>query len=311
MPRKYQLTLTSSLVDEFAPDLIRTITENAADGTIDAEVSLVANLATDILKGRFEHYDKEDFYRRLEYVRSLVKNTIFFDSNELYSIGKGWRRGHDEKLRGILREINPNSVLNLGYMLIISEILWKAIPIVTLHPGTPKIGPVGIWPEVMQQQAERPLKDIGELKELELPKEKVAAILGKPEYKAGGMLLLVDDTIDRGPVISYYDFSLTSPLLLELFWIVGNVARDKGIEEARKTGEYRLLVNTIRDYQYPGENPLNLLSYNKLTHDRWKIENRKLYVKENRLWVPHPDGYCLNQEIGEWSRKRGIKSLIR
>lgn len=307
MSRKYQLVLTSSLVDEeFAPDLIHGITENVANGTIDAELTLIANLATEvkILKEQFGHYDEKDFYRRYEYVKGIVKNSIFFDSNEFYRTGKGWRRRHDERLQGILSEIKPDSVLNLGYMLLISEVLWKAFPIVTLHPAIPEVGPVGVWPKVMQEQAERPLKEIGALKESKLPEEKVTHILRKGGYKAGGMLLLVDDTIDRGLVISYYDFSLTSPELLQLFWIVANVTRDRGIEEARKTEEYRQVVKTIRDYQYPGEKPLIFFTYDGLTHDRQKI------ARKDGLWAPQPSGYCLNKEIGEWLRERGVKSLI-
>ncbi len=307
MSRKYQLVLESSLVDEeFAPDLIRTITENATNGTIDAELTLVANLATNILKGRFEHYDEKDFYRRWEYVRSLVKNSIFFNSDEFHQSGKGWRSRHDEALKGILSDIKPDSVLDVGYMLLISEILWQAFPTVNLHPAIPRIGPVGTWPEVMREQAERPLEEIGnmEFKGLSCPREKIADILNKREYRAGGMLLLVDDTIDRGPPVSYYEFPLTSPELLQLFWVIARTAGNYGIEKARNTAQYGQLVKVIRNYQYPGEKPLIIHTYNRLTHGRQKIE------REDGLWVPHPGKYCLNQEVGEWLKESGIVSLI-
>lgn len=308
--KKYKLVLESNLVDdEFAPDLIRTITENVDNGTIDAEVTLVAKLATEILQGQFKGYNEINFYDRFNSLKNLA-NSVVFNSDKFYRIGNEWERKHDTELKKLLSKIKPDSILKLGDMLITSDILWKEFPMLNLHPAPPEVGPVGKYPNVMEIYVKRILKEIRK-EEPPLTDEKLVSILDKREHGTGGMLFLVDHTIDRGPVISWYDFPLTSPELLQLFWSVGSIAMKYGTSVAENVREYRQIIDKIRDYQYPGENPLTILTYNKLTHGKWKIENRRLYIREDNSWIEYPNGYCLNQEIGEWLKERRIESLVR
>jgi folate-dependent phosphoribosylglycinamide formyltransferase PurN len=317
MSKKYKLVIKSSLVDDYAPDLIRNMVEN-----VDADITIIANLATKVkaVKREFEKtYNEKKFEDRCEHVKSFA-NVEFFDSNKFYENRSGWKSEHDGILLGMLKEINPDSVFDIGYMIINSDELWQTFLMPNLHPAIPEIGPKGMWTNVMEQQAERPLEEIGKMGNC--PDIELAGILGKREYRAGGMVSLLDWVIDRGPVISWYEFSLDSPELLRLFRSVSNIVGKYGIETARRINEYPKLGNEIRRCQYEGENPLIILSYKKFVDGEWKIvesdegenkyyKNRTLYVKENGLWKPYPNGYCMNREIGEWLRERGIKSLIK
>lgn len=298
----YKLGILTSLYDDYAPQLLETIDENIDNGTIVAEPFLVCNLLSTV--------KEDDFNRRLDKVKEfkhLGKNIMLFPSKDFKCTHPQWREEHDLALKEKLP--HADSYLNIGYMQIMTGILYDSLDIVNLHPAIPEVGPIGIWTKVMQEQAERVVKEITEVKSV----EEIVKVLDKRENKAGGMLHFVTSIPDRGPVISYYEFSLTSPSLLLLFYQLSLKSKEKSLEDVKKeilwqrlAGEYGL----IRREQFKAENPLIILTYNRLTHDRWKIENRKLYVKENNSWTPYPNGYCLNREIGEWLEERGIKSLI-
>ncbi len=298
----YKLAILTSLYDDYAPQLLKTIDENIDSGIIVAEPFLICNQLLNV--------KKEDFERRLETVRQLKhlgKYIMIFPSKDFKSEDPKWRDYHDSVLKEKLPE--ANSYLNVGYMQFMTSILYDSFDIVNLHPAIPEVGPIGIWTKVMKEQAERPLIEI-----IERGIEEIDNVLKGRKNKAGGMLHLVTTEPDRGPVISYYDFTLTSPTMCSLFQKLAIELEDKSFKDVEKGEYWQALAGQtgeIRKEQFKGEEPLIIFTYNKLTRDNWKIENRMLYVKENDSWTPYPNGYCLNQEIGQWLKERRIEGLIK
>jgi folate-dependent phosphoribosylglycinamide formyltransferase PurN len=208
-----------------------------------------------------------------------------------------WRIEYDRQMLKLLRK--ADSYLNVGYMQIIGPEILRTIDIINLHPAIPAIGPVGMWPGVMKEQAQRPLPYLLKLKEV--TKKDISKVMNISRNKAGGMLHIATEELDRGPVISWYEFALTSPKLNKLWLKAVRGYKDK---------EFNLTINAlaeeIRAEQFKGEEPLILLTYKNLTRGDWEIRNKKLYIDGMEC----QGGYCLNREIGIFLRERGIESLI-
>jgi len=316
MAQKNLILLSSLVDDEFAPDLIKTIDENVANGTINADVTAICNKATNILRKREDlKYTDEDFFRRLGYIKNLKNiKTRFLDSDSYYESGKGWKIQHDEELAKLLSETGYDFIQNLGYMLIVS----KDLRIINLHPGIPEVGPIGMYPDVMQEQALRALFATASIEGIEhYPtesfQEQITERLNQRFNKVGGMLHFLGPEPDRGrPVVSYYEFALESPELIEYFVELAKQLRLISLKEVKRSELWQRVAGPdgeIRKLQYPGENPLILTTYDMLTHDRGRITDT-LEVYEDDLWTPKPDGYNMNKEVGQWLRERNIPTLI-
>jgi hypothetical protein len=180
-------------------------------------------------------------------------------------------------------------------MQILSAEILNALDVLNLHPAIPQIGPIGMWPKVMEEQALRPLPYL-----LAVPHEKLAQeipeIMSISYLKAGGMLHIATEQTDRGPVISWYEFPLSSERLKELWIAVTARVRAEGLERVRREPIWKELVHQIRREQFQYETPLILLTLAKLSAGLWEIRERTLYIDGQ----PYPHGYCLNQEIARF-----------
>lgn len=77
-----------------------------------------------------------------------------------------WRKAFDESILDALKEQEePDIVVFAGYMLIVSEKLCNAFPIINLHPALPG-GPKGSWQEVIREYMEKEAKQIGAMMHL-------------------------------------------------------------------------------------------------------------------------------------------------
>jgi folate-dependent phosphoribosylglycinamide formyltransferase PurN len=300
--KSFQFGILTSLHDDDAVALLRHIDGALASGRIRADVPCV-------LCNVSEHPADERLARRIAAVKALkfLNRLIFFPSRlfqpELREQARTdpklldqWRAEHD---RAILRLL-PHEVklyLSVGYMQILSAELLNALDVLNLHPAIPQIGPIGMWPKVMEEQAERPLPYL-----LAVPYEHLAheipQIMSISYLKAGGMVHIATEQTDRGPVISWYEFPLSSKRLTQLWLEVVALVRAQGLEHVKREPLWRELVQQIRREQFAGETPLLVLTLEKLSRGVWEIRERTLYIEGQ----PYPHGYCLNREIATFSR---------
>jgi folate-dependent phosphoribosylglycinamide formyltransferase PurN len=299
----YRLGILTSLYDDYAVELLERIDQAVAEGFIQAEIPFV-------LCNRGRGFSAEVDRRiaaveRLKHAGELITfSSRDFEPELRAQDRERWRLLHDREVLEILPK--ADSYLNVGYMQLIGAEMIARLDIVNLHPALPWLGPVGIWPKVMEEQAERPLPYLSAIKQEEL-REALPKIMEISWNRAGGMLHLVSEEPDRGPVLSWYELSLTSPRLNELWLRAAEVLHHESLEAFKGTELWQKLVGEIRQEQFKGEEPLILLTYRKLSLGEWEIKDRRLWIGGREL----PGGYCLNREIGEYLKDQGVESLIQ
>lgn len=295
--KRFQFGILTSLHDDDAVALLRDLDSALASGRLPAHVPCVlCNIP--------EHPSDEDLARRIEAVKALhfLNTLIFFPSREFQrelreqgrkdpKLLERWRTEHD---RALLQLLPPDVrlYLSVGYMQIISSELLNILDILNLHPAIPHMGPIGMWPAVMKEQAERPLRYLLAVPSERLAKE-IPQIMNISYLKAGGMLHLATEQTDRGPVISWYEFPLASEKLTKLWIEVAALVRVQGLESARREPIWEELVSAIRREQFRGETPLLILTLERLSRGLWEIREKTLYIEGS----PYLHGYCLNREI--------------
>ncbi len=295
--KKFQFGILTSLHDDDAVTLLRALDGALASGQINAEVPCV-------LCNVPERPSEKELAQRIEAVKALsyFRKLIFFPSREFApelraqarqdpKLLARWRAEHDRALLQLLPQ-GVKLYLSVGYMQILSAEILNALDVLNLHPAIPQIGPIGMWPKVMEEQALRPLPYL-----LAVPPEKLAQeipeIMNISYLKAGGMLHIATEQTDRGPVISWYEFPLSSERLTKLWVQVTELVRSEGLERVRREPIWKELVQQIRREQFQYEMPLILITLAKLSAGLWEIRERTLYIDGQ----PYPHGYCLNREI--------------
>ncbi len=293
----FQFGILTSLHDDDAVTLLRALDRAFASGRITAHVPCV-------LCNVPERPSDKSLALRVEAVKALKfpKELIFFPSREFQpelrkrartdpKVLDRWRTEHDRALLKLLPQ-GVRLYLSVGYMQILSAEILDALDVLNLHPAIPALGPIGMWPKVMEEQAERPLPYL-----LAVPQERLAheipKIMNISYLKAGGMLHIATEQTDRGPVISWYEFSLSSERLTKLWLEVTALVRAHGLERVKGEPIWKALVSQIRQEQFAGETPLIVLTLEKLSQGVWEIRERTLYIRGK----PYPHGYCLNGEI--------------
>ena len=88
-----------------------------------------------------------------------------------------WRRDYDADALARIRPYRPDAAMLAGYMLVVTDALCDALPMLNLHPALPD-GPIGVWRDVIH--------------------ELIAAGAGE----SGMMLQRVTTELDRGAVVS-------------------------------------------------------------------------------------------------------------
>ncbi|KHO48175.1 MAG: Phosphoribosylglycinamide transformylase [archaeon GW2011_AR5] len=295
----YKFGILTSLYDDEAPKLLKTIDGAIESGIIKGEVPLVF---CDRREGRDAAVDA-----RIGRVRQLrhLNNIALLPPSGFHITGDNEERRaqYDSAVAKILSDLGASSFLNIGYMRIMGPELYDRLDIVNLHPALPEIGPKGMWKDVMKEQAERPLHELTEAGN----EAEMCRILQNRNYMAGGMLHLVSGEVDRGQVISWYEFPLTSSRLYEMWGQNAGNARTCGIEEAKKMQEFEELAGEIRREQVQGEHPLLVLTYSKLSRGDWSIRDRVLYAGNE----PQQGGMNVSGEVGKYLREAVIETAIR
>ena len=296
---KYRIGILTSLDDDDAVKLMQTVNGSIEDGTILGEVSLViCNRSENNPKIR----DRVPVVRELEYVGSNIE---FLPSSGIDSFE------YDRRLMELFTQAGVRIIQNIGWKKIIGSEMTNdfEVPVINLHPAPP-YGPVGWWKiDVMPAQAERPLPYL--LSTERFDASELEAIMDISYNRAGGMLHIATQEVDRGPVIAWYEFALASSRLYELWCNVATDVKTYGTEEARKKEPWQELCDEIRREQVKGEHPLLVLTYQKITSGVWDVRKDGLYIREGDIYVPVPDGYCINRDLGANLKARGIETLIK
>lgn len=97
-----------------------------------------------------------------------------------------WRRGYDEWVLEQIAEHNPDAALLAGYMLIVTDALSNALPMLNLHPAAPG-GPAGTWQQV------------------------ISHLIRSGASEHGMQLQRVTAELDRGPLVTSASYSIRSP----------------------------------------------------------------------------------------------------
>ena len=88
-----------------------------------------------------------------------------------------WRRDYDNDALLRIRRYRPDLAMLAGYMLVTTDALCEALPMLNLHPALPD-GPIGTWQEVIRE------------------------LIAGGASESGMMLQRVTTELDRGPAVS-------------------------------------------------------------------------------------------------------------
>ena len=88
-----------------------------------------------------------------------------------------WRREYDADALARIRPYQPDAAMLAGYMLVVTDTLCDALPMLNLHPALPD-GPIGTWRDVIHE------------------------LIAAGANESGMMLQRVTTELDRGAVVS-------------------------------------------------------------------------------------------------------------
>ena len=97
-----------------------------------------------------------------------------------------WRRDYDEWVRDQIAPYRPDAALLAGYMLVVTDALCDALPMLNLHPAAPD-GPTGTWQQV------------------------ISRIIRSRAREHGMQLQQVTPELDRGPVVTSATYPIRGP----------------------------------------------------------------------------------------------------
>lgn len=113
-----------------------------------------------------------------------------------------WRRDYDADALARIQRYRPDAAILAGYMLVTTEVLCEALPMLNLHPALPD-GPIGVWQDVIH--------------------ELIAAGAGE----SGMMLQRITTELDRGDVASFCRYAIRGGEF-DALWAAERGERDEG-----------------------------------------------------------------------------------
>ncbi len=94
-----------------------------------------------------------------------------------------WRRDYDADALARIQPYRPDAAMLAGYMLVTTEVLCEALPMLNLHPALPD-GPIGVWSDVIHE------------------------LIAGGASESGMMLQRVTTELDRGDVVSFCRYAI-------------------------------------------------------------------------------------------------------
>jgi len=228
-------------------ELLRVTCENIESGRLDARIScVVCNRGM----GETEQTD-----RFLNFIRSKGLPLVSESSSRFRRdyAGDDWRTAFDRVLSSGIERFEVDVIFLAGYMLIVSEFLCTRYPLLNLHPALPD-GPKGEWPEGMRELARTGAR------------------------RTGAMIHGGTPELDRGPVATYFSFSLTG----------------EPYDSLRASGDTDALAEAIRKQELRREFPLILATLRSLAGGDVVVAGGRVH---NRAGKPLAGGLDLSARV--------------
>jgi len=170
-----------------------------------------------------------------------------------------WREEYHRGVTDLLIPYRLGVLVMAGYMLVASPAMCRKYAILNLHPALPG-GPTGTWQEVIW----RLMEDEAE--------------------ETGAMIHLATAQLDRGPVVSYFRFSLRGEEWSPLWKQVQEKRRDRSIAQiAAAEGEHEPLFAEIRRHGEVREIPLLYQTLRQFTEGRLNTSSGCVFAESARL----------------------------
>ena len=137
-----------------------------------------------------------------------------------------WRRDYDADALKAISKYKPDAAMLAGYMLVVTDALCDALPMLNLHPALPD-GPIGVWQTVIHE------------------------LIAAGASESGMMLQRVTTELDRGAVVSLCRYPIRGQGFDEL-WTApprqggGESALFQAIRAAGVAHEPIFIVETLR-----------------------------------------------------------------
>jgi len=255
--------------DKAALDLFETIEDDIKKGIIHANIEYVFSD-----RERGESKASDQFFDVVErYNRPL----ICFSSRKFEPLLKKrnrveWRKRYDAKVVELLEPYQVDLIMLVGYMLIVSNVLFDRWPLINLHPAKPG-GPKGSWQDVIWE------------------------LIKKGEDEAGAMVHLVTEQLDKGPPLTYCAFPIRGGEFDVLWQQLEEKRKRKPLFEIiKEEGEQEPLFKKIRQEELTREFPLIIVTLQKLAEGYIKIaDEQKILISD----VLSEEGLCVNESLCE------------
>lgn len=144
-----------------------------------------------------------------------------------------WRRDYDKWIRDQIEPHSPHVAFLAGYMLVVTDALCDALPMLNLHPAPPG-GPEGTWQQV------------------------ITRLIESGAGESGLQLQRVTTQLDRGPVVTSCTYPIRGPQFDHL-WSEQPDPSDqsshlfRAIRDAGVAREQIFLIESLREY---AKNPI-------------------------------------------------------
>jgi phosphoribosylglycinamide formyltransferase-1 len=270
----YKIGWFSTGRDEAARDLLTTVVNKIEDGTIKGEISFVFCNRN---KGEYPQSDKfldlVETYRIPHVTLSSrdFKPEMRKEARKNEETLRKWRIEYDREIERAIEGYEWDLGVLAGYMLIVGEEFCSRYPLINLHPAAPD-GPKGSWQEVIWD------------------------LIRDRARTTGVMMHLVTAELDRGPVITYCDFSIAGGAFTDLWTAMEHKLESKSVEEIEEEEDEREpLFKEIRYHGLIREFPLIVHTIKQFADGNIKVEGGQLVAKGEVL----TGGYCLTDDIDE------------
>lgn len=154
-----------------------------------------------------------------------------------------WRRDYDAAIAALLQPHGFDLGIMAGYLLILTEVLFRRWPILNLHPALPD-GPVGLWQDVIWQ------------------------LIAADARESGVNMFLSTADLDRGPPVTFCRYSLRGGEI-DALW---QEHRRRLLEELKAEGESNALFQAIRSRGVARELPLVVETVRAFAERRLQVE---------------------------------------
>lgn len=201
-----------------------------------------------------------DLVERLDYPAVTLSSAASWAEAQSQGVTReAWRNEYHRGVADLLVPYNLGVLVMAGYMLITSPAMCRKWAILNLHPALPS-GPAGTWQQVIWR------------------------LLEDEAVETGAMIHLATAELDRGPVVSYFRFSLRGPDWDPLW---GRFREKRATMDvaaiAAAEGEDEPLFAAVRRYGEVREIPLLYQTLRQFTEGKLNTASGCVFAESARL----------------------------